>query len=47
MTLLAGQAGVYASFWLDSDPAPTVILLLTLVFVAVFAGTLMRRRGVA
>ena len=28
--------GTYASFFLDSAPAPTIILLLTLVFVIVF-----------
>lgn len=29
-------AGVYASFFLDSAPAPTIILILTAVFVAAF-----------
>ncbi|WP_134679122.1 metal ABC transporter permease [Paracoccus ravus] len=29
-------AGVYASFFLDSAPAPTVILILTAIFVAAF-----------
>ena len=30
----AGFAGIYASFWLDSAPAPTIVLVLTLVFLA-------------
>jgi manganese/iron transport system permease protein len=28
--------GVYASFYLDSAPAPTIILILTLVFIIAF-----------
>ncbi|MFK7835532.1 MAG: metal ABC transporter permease [Sulfitobacter sp.] len=28
--------GTYASFWLDSAPAPTIILILTAVFVVAF-----------
>lgn len=33
----AMTAGIYLSFFLDSAPAPTVVLLLTLVFLAAFA----------
>ncbi|WP_334065076.1 metal ABC transporter permease [Limimaricola cinnabarinus] len=36
VTLAAGWGGVYASFWLDSAPAPTIILGLTLIFIAAF-----------
>ena len=36
VTLLAGFAGVYLSFFFDSAPAPTVILVMTAIFVAVF-----------
>ena len=36
VTLLAGFGGVYASFFLDSAPAPTVILVLTAIFVVAF-----------
>lgn len=36
VTLVSGFLGVYASFFLDSAPAPTVILVLTAIFVAVF-----------
>jgi manganese/iron transport system permease protein len=28
--------GVYASFFIDSDPAPTVVLILTVIFIAAF-----------
>jgi manganese/iron transport system permease protein len=35
-------AGVYASFWIDSAPAPTIVLVLTLLFLASLAAT--RRR---
>ncbi|RWR15455.1 metal ABC transporter permease [Paenirhodobacter populi] len=34
--LIAMLSGVYASFFLDSAPAPTIILILTAIFVAVF-----------
>ena len=37
ITTVAMQAGVYASFWLDSAPAPTIILLLTIAFICAFA----------
>lgn len=33
---LAMVGGVYASFWLDSAPGPTVIVFLTLAFVGAF-----------
>ena len=29
--------GVYLSFWLDSAPAPTIVLVLTVAFLAAFA----------
>jgi manganese/iron transport system permease protein len=29
----ASVAGVYASFWIDSAPAPTIVLVLTAIFV--------------
>ncbi|WP_168192259.1 metal ABC transporter permease [Pararhodobacter marinus] len=34
--LLSMMAGVYASFFLDSAPAPTIILILTALFVLAF-----------
>lgn len=47
VTMLAGLGGVYLSFFLDSAPAPTVILVLTVIFIFAFirAGRAMRRTG--
>ncbi|MEH6644388.1 metal ABC transporter permease [Sulfitobacter sp.] len=36
VTMLSSVLGVYASFYLDSAPAPTIILILTLVFIIAF-----------
>ena len=36
VTMCAMIGGIYLSFWIDSAPAPTVILLLTLVFLLAF-----------
>ena len=36
VTLISGFLGVYLSFFIDSAPAPTVILIMTVVFVAAF-----------
>jgi manganese/iron transport system permease protein len=36
VTMLSGVLGVYASFYLDSAPAPTIILILTVIFIAAF-----------
>lgn len=44
--LFAGLGGVYLSFFLDSAPAPTVILILTAIFVAAFLRTGIRARAV-
>ena len=37
VALLSSFAGVYASFWLDSAPAPTIVLAMTILFVASLA----------
>jgi manganese/iron transport system permease protein len=38
--------GVYLSFWLDSAPAPTIILLLSAMFILAFArNSLLARRA--
>lgn len=34
VSLAAAVLGVYASFWIDAAPAPTIVLALTLAFVA-------------
>jgi manganese/iron transport system permease protein len=39
VALTAALLGVYASFWLDSAPAPTIVLVLTLLFGASLAAT--------
>lgn len=31
--------GIYASFFIDSAPAPTIVLLMSLTFIATFAVT--------
>jgi manganese/iron transport system permease protein len=36
VTMVSGFLGVYISFFIDSAPAPTVILVLTAIFVAAF-----------
>ncbi len=36
--------GVYLSFFIDSAPAPTILLLLTACFIAAFIGTTLRAR---
>ena len=36
ITLLSGFLGVYLSFFIDSAPAPTVILVMTVFFIAAF-----------
>lgn len=33
VALASAVLGVYASFWIDSAPAPTIVLFLTLIFV--------------
>lgn len=45
-TLIAMTGGVYLSFWIDSAPAPTIILLLSAMFIAAFVRhSLLARRG--
>jgi manganese/iron transport system permease protein len=41
---LAGLVGIYASFWLDSAPAPTIVLVLTAGFLATLAVRELRPR---
>ena len=36
VTVLSGLCGVYLSFYLNSAPAPTIVLILTAVFIAAF-----------
>jgi manganese/iron transport system permease protein len=46
VTLLAMTGGVYASFWIDSAPAPTIILILTATFIVAFIAKSLRTRAV-
>jgi len=40
--VVASFVGVYASFFIDSAPAPTIVLLMALCFLAAFAWTTVR-----
>ncbi|WP_353627775.1 metal ABC transporter permease [Sulfitobacter sp. TCYB15] len=42
--MLSMFAGVYASFFLDSAPAPTIVLILTVIFVLAFMNRLLVTR---
>ncbi|PRY95440.1 manganese/iron transport system permease protein [Hasllibacter halocynthiae] len=44
ISVVAGVLGVYLSFFIDSAPAPTIVLLLTLTFVAAFVRATIRAR---
>ena len=44
--LLSMLGGVYASFFLDSAPAPTVVLVLTGLFIAAFLRKTWRQRRI-
>jgi len=45
VTVFSGFTGIYLSFYIDSAPAPTIILVLTAIFIVVFirSGILIRR----
>ena len=44
--LIAGIGGVYLSFWLDSAPAPTIVLILTgMVLLALVTQQVRTRRA--
>ena len=36
VTLVSGFSGIYLSFFIDSAPAPTIILILTAFFILAF-----------
>ena len=44
VTIVSGFFGVYISFYIDSAPAPTVILILTVIFILAFARANMAAR---
>ncbi len=43
----ASLAGIYLSFFLDSAPAPTIVVLMTILFVGAFLWQTIRRRDTA
>jgi len=47
VTLMSGALGLYISFFIDSAPAPTIILILTLIFIVAFVRTSMVARSIA
>ena len=42
VSMCSSFAGVYASFFIDSAPAPTIVLVMTTVFIAAFVVTVRR-----
>lgn len=44
IAVVSSLAGVYASFFIDSAPAPTIVLLMTAQFLAAFAWSQWRAR---
>jgi len=44
VALGAGLSGIYASFWLDAAPAPTIVLIMTAMFLIALALRQLRDR---
>ncbi|HBU6130940.1 iron/manganese ABC transporter permease subunit SitD [Enterobacter sp. 168J2] len=44
VSALVSVSGVYASFYLDSAPAPTIVVLFAMVFIVTFAVTSVKAR---
>jgi manganese/iron transport system permease protein len=42
VAVTASLLGVYLSFFIDSAPAPTIVLLMAVVFVAAFIASVVR-----
>ncbi|GFE63663.1 metal ABC transporter permease [Litoreibacter roseus] len=42
VTIFSSFAGVYASFFIDSAPAPTIVMVMTLLFIAAFLRSVLR-----
>ena len=47
VAVASSLAGVWASFFLDSAPAPTIVLLMTILFIAAFVAASVRARRAA
>jgi len=46
ISVVASICGIYLSFFIDSAPAPTIVLLMTGMFIAAFIRTMLRARTV-
>lgn len=46
IAILASFFGVYLSFFIDSAPAPTIVLLMTICFIAAFVVAISKTAGV-
>lgn len=44
VTLISGVLGLYVSFFIDSAPAPTIILVMTAIFIVAFLRTSLKTR---
>ncbi|SHG69855.1 metal ABC transporter permease [Pollutimonas bauzanensis] len=42
VAVAAAVSGIWMSFYLDSAPGPTIVVLLSLIFIAVFVGSVRR-----
>ncbi|AJD46187.1 metal ABC transporter permease [Rhizobium sp. SEMIA 4085] len=47
IALIASSAGIYLSFFIDSAPAPTIVLMLSILFTAAFIVTVRTKRSQA
>ncbi|QPB23863.1 metal ABC transporter permease [Rhizobium sp. 007] len=47
IALIASGAGIYLSFFIDSAPAPTIVLMLSILFTAAFIVTVRTKRSEA
>jgi manganese/iron transport system permease protein len=47
VSVISSLVGIYISFFIDSAPAPTIVLLMSLVFLAVFFITSLRKPKLA
>ena len=47
ISVTSSVLGVYSSFYLDSAPAPTIIMVMSLCFIVVFCYTSYRNKQIA
>ena len=46
VAVVSTLVGIYASFFIDSAPAPTIVLTMTLLFIVTFVATQLREKSV-